>query len=140
MSPSVTYLHLLRHTPFFVDLDKEQLRWVIDHSHEWQAQPGTVITRYEQGAPVTDDIWVLLDGGWQVEADGEVYRAGHADPGKWYSAADVAHPSRLVATETSYVMRIKRSEMQQMLNEGFAFNSHLQAGSTYYRKLFPAQP
>ena len=30
MEPSVTYLHLLKHTPFFTSLTTAQLRWVIE--------------------------------------------------------------------------------------------------------------
>ena len=39
MEPSVTYLHLLKHTPFFTNLTTAQLRWVIDHSREWEHAP-----------------------------------------------------------------------------------------------------
>jgi hypothetical protein len=89
MKPSTTYLHLLRHTPFFTSLTTVQLRWTIAHSREWEAQSGTVIVESATSQP-TDDIWILLDGGWQVEAGGRVYPAGHADPGKWFSAAQAS--------------------------------------------------
>ena len=135
MKSSVTWLHLLRHTPFFTSLNTEQLRWVINHSCEWEARKGTFIAGAESGKPVSDDIWVLLDGGWQVEASGKVFPAGHADPGKWYSATDAAFPGRLVTTGKSYVMRISRSDMQEMLSMGFAFNNHMESGKQYYKVL-----
>ncbi|MBP3364603.1 MAG: hypothetical protein J6L74_12550, partial [Pseudomonas sp.] len=49
MKPSITYLHLLRHTPFFTSLTTEQLRWVIDHSNEWETEAGAVIAKKDQG-------------------------------------------------------------------------------------------
>jgi len=39
-SGSSGYLHLQRHTPFFTELDVDQLRWVIQHLRERQVQPG----------------------------------------------------------------------------------------------------
>jgi hypothetical protein len=78
----------------------------------------------------------LLDGRWQVEVDGRAIQSGHADPGKWYSAVDVGNPSRLITTEKSYVMRIERHDLLYMLNQGFAFNIHLQAGMDFYAGLF----
>lgn len=140
MKESVTWLHLLRHTPFFTELNKQQLRWVIDHSKEWEVQPGTVIATVEVGQALADDMWILLDGGWQLETCGRLYPAGHSDPAKWYSALDVANPSRLVTTQKSFVMRIKRSDMNEMLRQGFAFNAHLQSGMEFYRAVFQSQP
>ena len=32
-------------------------------------------------------MWILLDGGWQIEAGGHAYPADHASAGKWFSAA-----------------------------------------------------
>jgi hypothetical protein len=136
MIPSITYLHLLKGTPFFTALTRPQLQWVIDHSREWEARPGTVVASYAAGEPASDDLWILLDGGWRVEADGKQHPAGHADPGKWFSAVDAAHPCRLVVTEKSYVMKIERAEMEAMLAQGFAFGPHLEAGKAYYRTLF----
>ncbi|MCW5655834.1 hypothetical protein [Hydrogenophaga sp.] len=46
MKPSVTYLHLLRHTPMFTQLDTFQLRWTIERSREWEARPGTVVSTF----------------------------------------------------------------------------------------------
>ncbi|WP_246184007.1 hypothetical protein [Pandoraea anhela] len=137
MKPSVTYLHLLRHTPFFTSLDTWQLRWTIDHSREWEAARGTVIVSGQAGsAPPDDAIWILLDGGWQVEVDGHAYPSGHADPGKWFSASEASGQWRLVTTAHSYVMQITRADMADMLARDFAFERHLQDGRTYYRTLF----
>jgi hypothetical protein len=138
MIPSITYLHLLKDTPFFTALTRSQLQWVIDHSRDWTAPARTVVASYTAGQPASDDLWVLLDGGWQIEADGKQYPAGHADPGKWFSAADVAHDCRLVVTEKSYVMKIESAELKAMLAQGFAFGRHLEAGKNYYRTLFRA--
>jgi hypothetical protein len=140
MKASTTYLYLLRKTPFFTSLDTPQLRWVIAHSHEWEAQPGTVISpgATEQGE---DDFWILLDGRWQVEHDGHAWPAGHADAGKWFSAAEAANATgatRLIATEHSYVMKITRADMDDMLSRGFGFGTHLQQGHTYYQTMFAA--
>ncbi|WP_186056583.1 hypothetical protein [Burkholderia gladioli] len=137
MKPSVTYLHLLRHTPFFTALSTEQLQWTIDHSREWEAQAGAVIATCDEAVDTDAPYWILLDGGWRVEARDRAFPAGHADPGKWFSATVANGAScRLVTTETSYVMRIERQEMQQMLARGFGFGAHLEAGEAYYRRLF----
>ncbi|MFC7631354.1 hypothetical protein [Paraburkholderia humisilvae] len=138
MKLSTTYLHLLRKTPFFTELNTAQLRWTIDHSQEWEAQVGTVIVDCAT-TEAKDDVWILLDGGWQVETGGRVYPAGHADPGKWFSAQHATDDCRLVATEHSYVMKITGAEMRDMQSLGFAFNAHLDAGREYYRKLFGAR-
>jgi hypothetical protein len=140
MTPSITYLHLLKGTPFFTALTRQQLQWVIDHSREWKAKTGTVVASYTYGEAASDDFWILLDGGWQVEAEGKQHSAGHADPGKWFSAVDVAHECQLITTEKSYVMKINRIEMDAMLAQGFAFGPHLEAGRTYYRTLFTQHP
>lgn len=132
MKQSTTYLHLLRKTPFFTQLDRNQLKWVIAHSTEWEAQPGTEISNRLDAA---DHVWVLLDGGWQVEQGGKAYAAGHADPAKWYggaSAAMLPADSRLVATAHSYVMRIRRGDLDEMLKRGFAFDAHLRQGAAFY--------
>ncbi len=136
MKPSTTYLHLLRHTPFFTALATDQLQWVIDHSREWSADPGAVVAKC--GATVSDDAyWVLLDGGWQVQHAGRAFKSGHADPGKWFSTTEAhGEPCELVTTEQSYVMRIERSEMQSMLAKGFGFGAHLDSGVAYYRSIF----
>lgn len=135
MKASTTYLYLLRKTPFFTALNHEQLRWTIDHSREWEAQAGTVVA---ECAPASKDdaYWILHDGRWQVEHNGHMYPAGHADPGKWFSARDAHGSCRLVTTEHSYVMKITRADMNDMLARGFAFNAHLEQGREYYRAIF----
>jgi hypothetical protein len=135
MKASTTYLYLLRKTPFFTSLNTGQLRWTIDHSREWEAQAGTVVANCAP-AGKDDDFWILLDGRWQVERDGRTYPAGHADAGKWFSAAETQGNCRLVTTEHSYVMKITRADMNDMLTRGFAFNAHLQQGREYYRAMF----
>ena len=62
MRASTTHLYLLRRTPFFTGLSTEQLRYVIGHSREWEAQAATVVAG---SADEADDVWILLDGGWQ---------------------------------------------------------------------------
>jgi hypothetical protein len=135
MRQSVTYLHLLRHTPFFTALNKEQLQYVIAHSTEWEARSGQVISTGKEAA---DYMWVLLDGGWQVEQAGRTSPSGHASPGKWYGGVPSAMPpaeSRLVASQHSYVMRIARRDLEQMLVDGFDFGRHLQQGAGFYAGL-----
>ncbi|MCW5623807.1 MAG: hypothetical protein KIT73_03710 [Burkholderiales bacterium] len=136
MKPSVTILDLLAKTPFFDKLARAQLQHVIAHSKEWEAAPGTEISNSSKGP---DNFWVLLDGGWQIEHGGRAYAAGHADAAKWYGG-EVFHAlratSRLVATETSYVMRITIADLDEMLKEGFAFDRHLREGLRYYEALF----
>jgi len=131
MKASTTYLYLLRKTPFFTQLDARQLRWTIAHSREWEAQAGTVITHCIPGQQ-NDDFWILLDGGWQVEHGTLIYPSGHADAGKWFNASALSGDCRLVVTTHSYVMKISRTDMDQMLSRGFAFESHLQQGRAYY--------
>ncbi|MFM0735245.1 hypothetical protein PQQ52_32685 [Paraburkholderia sediminicola] len=141
MKPSVTYLHLLKHTPFFTSLTTEQLRWVIGHSHEWEAQPGTVVAQcddHAHGAASDRGMWILLDGGWQIEYGQQSYPAAHASAGKWFSAAVTDRPCSLVTTEHSYVMKIERADFDAMLEQGFAFGPHLDAGRRYYSELFAA--
>ena len=140
MKPSITYLHLLRHTPFFTALSTEQLQWVIDHSMEWAAEPGAVIAKADQQATSAADYWILLDGAWQVEHDGQVYPSQHADPGKWFSIREAkGRKCALVTTENSYVMRITEADMQTMLERGFGFGQRLHDGKKYYDALFPGQ-
>ncbi|MFJ1253300.1 hypothetical protein [Cupriavidus sp. CuC1] len=138
MKASKTYLYLLKKTPFFTGLSTAQLRWTIDHSREWEVEPGTVITQCAGAAAA--DAWVLLDGGWQLEHDGRAYPAGHADPGKWFSARQASGTCRLVATGHSYVMQIARAEFDAMLAQGFAFGKHLDAGYRYYAEIFGNVP
>jgi hypothetical protein len=135
MKASTTYLYLLRKTPFFSALNHAQLRWTIDHSREWEAQAGTLVAQCAS-ASNDDAFWILLDGRWQVERDGHTYPAGHADPGKWFSASEPQGSCRLVTTEHSYVMRITRADMNDMLTRGFAFDAHLEEGRAYYRTMF----
>lgn len=136
MIPQTTYLHLLKNTPFFTALTRPQLRWVIDHSHEWEVREGTVVASCAAGEPASDDFWILLDGAWRVEADGKQHAAGNANAGKWFSATLASGACQLVATEKSYVMKIARADMDAMLAQGFEFGSHLCAGKTYYQTLF----
>lgn len=139
MKASTTYLYLLRKTPFFTSLNTGQLRWTIDHSREWEARAGTVIADCAL-ADKRDDFWILLDGRWQVEHDGHTYPAGHADAGKWFSASEAEGNCRLLATEHSYVMKITRADMNDMLTRGFAFDTHLQQGRAYYQTMFAVAP
>ncbi|NYE63400.1 hypothetical protein FHW58_004630 [Duganella sp. 1224] len=132
LKQSVTYLHLLRKTPFFTRLDKSQLQWVIDHSTEWEATAGMEISNRRDA---DDHLWILLDGGWQIEQGGQVLKAGHADPAKWYGgpyAGLLPADSRLVVNQHSYVMRIKRADVDDMLQRGFDFTPHLQQGQAFY--------
>jgi hypothetical protein len=139
MKASTTYLYLLRKTPFFASLNTQQLRWTIEHSREWEAQAGTVVAQCAPGLQEQEgDFWILLDGRWQVEHDGEVYPSGHADPGKWFSVTHARGDCRLVVTEHSYVMKITRADMDDMLFHGFPFETHLQQGRAYYRMMFAA--
>jgi len=137
MRPSITYLHLLRHTPFFTSLSDQQLRWVIDHSREWEVDTGAVLSKSGPQGPSDTDYWILLDGGWRVEHDGKSFPSGHADSGKWFSTRETHGQSgSLVVTKRGYVMRIPEEEMRVMLNRGFAFEAHIEQGRTYYHKIF----
>lgn len=136
MIPQTTYLRLLKNTPFFTALTRPQLKWIIDHSREWEVRAGTVVASCATGEPASDDLWILLDGGWRVDADDKQHAAGNADAGKWFSATVAAHACQLVATEKSYVMKIARADMDAMLAKGFAFGPHLETGKTYYQTLF----
>ncbi len=140
MKPSITYLRLLRHTPFFTALDTAQLRWAIDHSREWEAQNGSIVAECDNDATTRDDAyWILLDGHWEIEHNGHTHASGHADPGKWFSTTEATTPCRLVTTEHSYVMRIARADMDEMLKRGFDFRAHLQAGHAYYGEIFGSE-
>jgi hypothetical protein len=132
MKKSVTYLHLLKSTPFFTELDPRQLKWVIDHSTEWEAHAGTEVSNRMKAS---DYIWILLDGGWQVEQGGKVLKAGHADPAKWYGGEHIEllpPDSRLIANQHSYVMRIQHGDFKEMVKLGFNFTEHLQQGEAFY--------
>lgn len=139
MKPSITYLHLLRHTPFFTALSADQLRWVIDHSREWETEAGSVIAKNDQTGTSAADYWILLDGQWRLHYDGNTYPSGHAAPGKWFNIREAqgAHCA-LITTEHSYVMRISEADMNAMFKEGFAFDSHLEDGRKYYHSIFPS--
>jgi hypothetical protein len=132
MKASVTYLHLLRHTPFFSEFNDEQLNWVIKHSREWDAPAGTVIDSRVAGAAASPDLWILLDGRWQVETKYSTHAADNAAPGKWYISAATLSESRLVTTGRSYVMRIKASDMEDMLVQNFPFGGQLSIGRAWY--------
>ena len=137
MRPSVTYLHLLRHTPFFTALSTEQLQWVINHSHEWEVDAGAALSKNSPQGSSDNDYWVLLDGEWQLDYDGRSFPSGHASPGKWFHTREARDKQVvLIATEHSYVMRIADKDMQVMLDQGFAFDTHLEQGRTYYRDMF----
>lgn len=136
MNPQTTYLHLLKNTPFFTALTRPQLKWVIDHSREWEVRAGTVVASCTTGEPESDDLWILLDGGWRVDVDGKRHTARNANAGKWFSATVAVHACQLVAIEKSYVMKIARTDMDEMLKKGFAFGTHLETGKTYYQTLF----
>jgi hypothetical protein len=132
MKKSVTFLHLLRNTPFFTRLHTEQLKWVIAHSTEWEVEAGTEVSNR---LDASEYIWVLLDGGWQVEQGGQVFKAGHADPAKWYGgpqAALLPADSRLIANQHSFVMRIRSADFDDMLKQHFDFEEHLRAGEAFY--------
>jgi hypothetical protein len=136
MKASTTYLYLLRKTPFFTALTGVQLRWVINHSLEWEAQAGTTIDDCPEPSA---DLWILLDGRWQVEHDGRTWSSGHADPGKWFSSREAGTAPgacRVVTTEHSYVMRISRADFDAMIGQGFAFQPHIKDGEAYYRTIF----
>jgi hypothetical protein len=132
MKQSVTYLHLLKETPFFTRLDKSQLKWVIAHSTEWEAPAGMEVSNR---LDANGHLWILLDGGWQVEQGGRVYKSGHADAAKWYGgeyAELLPSDSRLVTNQHSYVMQIARTDFNEMLKLGFDFSEHLQEGKLFY--------
>jgi len=138
--PSVTYLRLLRKTPFFVGLSDAQLQWAIDHSREWSVKPGDEISN---ATLAPDNFWVLLDGGWQAEQGTTLRKAGHADPAKWYGGAELQalalQPTRLVATAPSYVMNIRWADLQHMRQQrgfGPVFDPHLRDGLAFYRSNF----
>lgn len=135
MKASVTYVHLLRHTPFFTELTDDQLKWVIKHSREWEAPAGTVIDSRAEGVNPSSDLWILLDGGWQIETKNSSYTAGNDNPGKWYQSSAMQLGNRLVTTQRSYVMRIKAAEMEDMLAKGFKFDSHLSEGKDWYSRI-----
>ena len=83
-------------------------------------------------------MWILLDGGWQIESGGHAYPADHASAGKWFSAAETSGSCHLVTTEHSYVMKIERADFDAMLAQGFAFGPHFDEGRRYYSELFAA--
>ena len=135
MQASVTYLHLLRKTPFFTRLTTAQLRYVIEHSTEWEVKAGQTIA----GSGDADGgLWILLDGGWQVEVAGKAYPALHDEAGKWYGGAAVqgaALTSRLVVNRHSYVMHISAADFASMHEQGYDFDAHMQQGERYYGQL-----
>lgn len=138
MTPSITYLHLLRHTPFFTSLDTDQLRWVIAHSREWEVRTGGTIASSRQPAD-SEGYWVLLDGGWSLRVGDHTVSSRHADPGKWFDQDLLAaQPFELAATEHSYVMHIARADMDDMVARGFAFARHLDPGRSLYRAIAQA--
>ncbi len=138
MKPAITYLYLLRTTPFYTELNTRQLKWVIQHSKEWEVQEGGVIVS-PRSTGDSGGYWVLLDGGWALQYSGKLYHSGHADAGKWFKRDLIpAGDAELVATEHSYVMHIADKDMTEMLNRGFSLQHHLTAGKTYYSSLVAA--
>ena len=135
MKPSITFLHLLRHTPFFTELSTDQLRWVIQHSREWEVQAGrTIVSSATAGDGA--GYWVLLDGRWDLELGGQHHASGHADPGKWFDRDLVATRAfSLTATDHSFVLNISNQDMDDMVARGFRFDRHLAAGMAFYSKL-----
>jgi hypothetical protein len=135
MKPSITYVYLLRHTPFFTALNTSQLRWVVEHSREWEVEAGQVIVS-SQSPGTSAGYWVLLDGGWDLTYRGRTHASGHADPGKWFNQDRFDRQAfELVANDHSYVMQISTQDMDDMLAKGFSFQSHLDAGKTLYGEL-----
>ncbi|MEP3350092.1 MAG: hypothetical protein ABJN96_09120 [Marinomonas sp.] len=132
MTPSVTYLHLLRHTPFFSALSTKQLQWVIDYSREWKVNTGDIVATNED----QDDYWILLDGGWQLSHNQINHVFKHDSPGKWFCSSIATEQCELIATSPSYVMQITQMEMQNMINQRFAFIQHLKQGRDFYQTLF----
>ncbi|QTG16981.1 hypothetical protein G6M86_27160 (plasmid) [Agrobacterium tumefaciens] len=134
MTASVALPHLLANVPFFRELSKEQVQWVIDHSREWAVAPGTEIASDVRGG---DAVWVLLAGAWRVENAGHITTAGNADPAKWYGGRDfslaVVGQTRLVATATSHVLQIAQADLDEMIRQGFPVSRHLEKGLEFYR-------
>ena len=135
MQPTVTHLPLLRHTPFFSELDTAQLRWVIQHSREWEVQPGeTIASSLQTGSD--GGYWVLLDGGWDLTYQGRGHSSGNADPGKWFHCNHaMEQPFALVANDVSYVMNFTTQDLEVMLERGFRLHHHLTAGKKFYDQL-----
>ncbi|CAH2788814.1 MAG: FIG00465890: hypothetical protein [uncultured Paraburkholderia sp.] len=148
MQASVTSLHLLKHTPFFTSLTADQLRWASAHSQKWKAQADALITQRESapvhGTQPEHTLWILLDGNWRIEWTHAhallVSESNHAGTGKWFSATVTDKPFRLVAAEHSYVMRIEHVDFENILKQGFACDSHLDAGRRYYATIFATGP
>ena len=131
MRPSITFLHLLRHTPFFTKLETDQLQWVIDHSREWEVKSGTTILSDQK---TKNGYWILLDGAWNLEIKGQSFPFRHGDPGKWFNSAFVgSNVFKLSTTDHSYIMEISDSDMKEMLDKGFRFDNHLVSGKNFYR-------
>lgn len=135
MKPSITYLYLLRQTPFFTDLNTDQLRWVIQHSREWEAEPGQVIVSSSHLGDATG-YWILLDGGWALTYQGRSHASEHDAPGKWFNQSQLDPQAfALVANDHSYVLHITTQDMDDMLGKGFNFQRHLDAGKRFYADL-----
>lgn len=117
MQPSVTYLHLLRHTPFFKRLNNTQLRWVIRHSKEWKIDKDGVIATNQS----TPDYWLLLDGSWQLICQQQNFSTEKFHTKVWFHSSEIQLPCELVATSPSFVMRIQHDDMQIMLENDFPF-------------------
>jgi hypothetical protein len=113
------------------------LRWVIDHSKEWEAEAGSVIAKNDQSGASATDYWILLDGAWRVHYDGNTFPSRHAAPGKWFNIREAQGATcALITTDHSYVMRITEADMNTMLEKGFAFGHHLDDGRIYYGSMF----
>lgn len=139
MRPTTSYLHLLRHTPFFTSLTDTQLKFVIDNSKEWAVDKGGVISQCNGDMSVNDSFWILLDGQWALTYQQSSYLSAKNTSGKWYqintlkSAGIVPQKAcTLVMHESGYVMKITEETMTQMRNKNFDFTSHLQDGAQHY--------
>lgn len=122
----------LRQVPFFAELNDQQLQWVVNHSRQWQTPRGAVLESRVTGVPVSSDVWVLLNGGWQVDTQADSHPSGNESPGKWYSSAQTHGDNRLVTSRQSNVMRIRATDMEKMLAQNFPFSKHFIAGRTWY--------
>jgi len=88
MKPSITYVHLLAHTPFFTALSADQLRWVIDYPREGIPKPGQSLPRMIRPAHPLRMTGSCATGQWRRHYDGNTYPSGHAAPGKWFNVRE----------------------------------------------------
>lgn len=139
MEPCRTFIPLLSRTPFFMKLARDQLQWVINHSQEWMVSAGTVVCTSPNAG---ENLWVLLDGNWEVESGGIKHQAMQSDPGNWYGSERMAEfpgESRVVATSASYVLKVSSENVQHMLDNDFDISRSLERGLDYYRRILGSQ-